>query len=115
MLAWQHGGLSGLCAGISFESAFHAERPALSVSETRELARLFKAFESMLDSSGGPYLFGDVSLADLALVPTLIRLLARSPSLARWPRAAGWAQRLQLRPAVREWMDSARGLPPVHP
>jgi glutathione S-transferase len=114
LLAWQHSGLSGLCGRLSFESAFYPDRRALTSSEQAEAERVFAAWESALHSSGGPWLAGALSLADLAFVPTVVRLLAHAPGLAAWPRTATWTVRLLGRPAVEEWMREARGQPPVY-
>jgi glutathione S-transferase len=115
LLAWQHSGLSGLCGALSFESAFFPEPLSTSPAEQADKRRLFDALEDGLRRSGGDYLFGDLSLADLALVPTLIRILAHLPDLKPWPLAEAWSRRLLGRPAVQEWMAEARTLPPVRP
>jgi len=113
LLAWQHAGLSGLCPRLSFESAFYPDRRRMSDEERSDAARIFSAWEQELDQSGGPFLCGDLSLADLAFVPTLVRLQAHGPELDRWPLAAAWRETLLARDTVREWMDEARTLPPV--
>jgi glutathione S-transferase len=113
LLAWQHAGLSGICPRLSFESAFYSERRAMDAGEVEGCQRLFGVFEATLQQSGGPYLFATLSLADLALVPTLVRLLAHGPDLGAWPRSQAWSELLLGRQSVREWMDEARQLPPV--
>lgn len=113
LLAWQHAGLSGLCPRLSFESAFYPDRRAMTDAERADAARIFAAWEEALTRSGGPWLAGALSLADLAFVPTVVRLLAHAPELAAWPRTVQWMEALLARPSVREWMDQARALPPV--
>lgn len=113
LLAWQHAGLSGLCARLSFESAFYPQRRAMTADERLEGARVLAAWESALRRSGGPWLAGELSLADLAFVPTVVRLFAHAPDLHEVPLVAEWAQRLLQRPAVQEWMQQAHVLPPV--
>jgi len=113
LLAWQHAGLSQLCARLSFESAFYSERRRMTARETGEARRLFAVWEDELRTSGGPYLAGALSLADLAFVPTVVRVLAHAPDLGQWPLTEAWSARLSSRPAVREWMDEASALPPV--
>src|SRR5262249_31932047 len=53
LLAWQHSGLSGICARLSFESAFYPQRRAMTAAEQSECARIFKAWEDELHGSGG--------------------------------------------------------------
>ncbi|MGO4220249.1 glutathione S-transferase family protein [Lysobacter sp. TAF61] len=114
LLAWQHAGLSGLCARLSFESAFYPDRRAITANEQAESERVATTWESTLELCGGPYLVGQLSLADLAFVPTVIRLLAHAPDLRAYPLSVEWASRLLSRPAVEEWMQQARELPPVY-
>lgn len=115
LLAWQHSGLSGLCGALSFESAFQPGRPPPGETEHTDRRRLFDMLESRLQRSEGDCLFGDLSLADLALVPTLIRILAHLPDVAPWPLTSAWSKRLLARTSVEEWMQDARALPPVYP
>jgi len=113
LLAWVHGGLSNLCARLSFESAFYAEKRAMTAKEIAESDRLFAVWERTLDESGGPYLSGELSLADLAFVPVVYRIVSHRPVPDGWPLSQAWCERLLARPAVREWLDQARTLPPV--
>lgn len=115
LLAWQHSGLSGLCGALSFESAFDPERPAAGEAEQTDKRRLFDPLEDRLRRFNGDYLFGDLSLADLTLVPTLIRILTHLPDVEPWPLTAAWSKRILTRPTVEEWMQAARALPPVYP
>lgn len=112
-VAWQHSGLSNICPRISFESAFYAERRALTGDELSDCGRLFDALEKELRAHGGPYLFGDVSLADLALTPTVVRLDAHDPEFDPWPQTRRWFETLLERPTVSEWLTDARAEPPV--
>jgi glutathione S-transferase len=113
LLAWQHAGLSNLCPRLSFESAFYPERRAMTGMERAQAGRILGVWEAELAASGGPWLAGVLSLADLAFVPTVARLTAHIDTLDEWPQSAQWTQRLLARPHVRAWMDQARTLPPV--
>ncbi|MBI3284279.1 MAG: glutathione S-transferase family protein [Burkholderiales bacterium] len=113
LLAWVHSGLSGLCSSISFESSFYPEPGVLTEAEAKEAKRIFAVWEQELANSGGPYLAGELSLADLAFVPVVRRLLSRQPDLASWPLTMAWSARLMARPSVVEWMQVAEALPPV--
>ncbi|MCX7515161.1 glutathione S-transferase family protein [Frateuria hangzhouensis] len=113
LVSWQHAGLSGLCPRLSFESAFYPDRRAMTDGEVADASRIFEVWEQELARSGGPWLAGALSLADLAFAPTVVRLHAHAPDLAQWPRAAAWMTRLLARDTVRAWMDEARTLAPV--
>jgi glutathione S-transferase len=112
LLAWMHAGLADLRRGIPFEMTF-GER-ALEVSEgaRRDAGTLLSALEQELEQSGGPYLFGAVSFADLTFAPVLRRLAAGKITLEGRPRIVRWAAELMGRDSVREWIDAAEALPP---
>lgn len=113
LLAWQHSGLSGICPRLSYESSFYPDKREMSSDEVQSAERIFSVWENELRSSDGPYLVGEVSLADLAFVPTVLRIESHSPSLERWPLTKQWMERLLSRNSVREWLEDARKLPPV--
>jgi glutathione S-transferase len=114
LVAWQHSGLLALCAELSFESAFYPHPRPMTADEATQSERIFSLWETELANNGGPYLMGDLSLADLAFVPTIIRLLAHARSVEGWPLTSTWTQRLMARSTVQEWMFEARSLPPVY-
>lgn len=87
LLAWQHAGLSGLCPRLSFESAFHPERRAMTAIEQEQARRIFAAWEQALVRGDGPWLMGPLSLPDLAFVPTVVRLLAHTGMPVDFPPA----------------------------
>jgi len=113
ILAWQHSGLSGICARISFESSFYPFKRALTAEEVGECDRLFNALDQALQRSGGPYLFGAISLADFALVPAVVRLTRHRIDLHSWPMVGAWAKQLLQHQLVTEWMVDADGLPHI--
>ena len=112
LVAWQHSGLSNLCPRLSFESSFYPDKRAMSSDEVADTQRLFDVFEISLRRSGGPYLVGALSLADLAFVPTLIRTMSHGPSSDMWPLTQAWYELLMSRESVQEWMQEAASLPP---
>jgi len=114
LASWQHAGLSGLCPELSYEGAFYPDPRPMSEDETPECNRIFGVWEQELARSNGPYLVGELSLADLCFVPTVLRLTAHLPSLESWPLSMAWTNRLLERPSVQQWMAEARPLPPVH-
>jgi glutathione S-transferase len=113
LVAWQHSGLSNLCPRLSFESAFYPDRRAMNAGEIADRKRLFDVLETALQRSGGPFLMGALSLADLAFVPTLIRIMSHGPDPDTWPSTQAWYELLMSRDTVQEWMQEAVSLPPV--
>lgn len=113
IMAWQHSGLSGICARISFESAFYPLKRSLTDAERAECERLFLFLEQTLQQSGGPFLFKHMSLADLMLVPAVVRLTRHDLDLTSWPRSRSWASELLERTSVAEWMQDADEMPHI--
>lgn len=112
-MAWQHAGLGNFCPLLSFESAFYPDKREMTFDEKNQATRIYKSWEQQLSASGGPYLFGNSSLADLALVPSVMRLTRHTDDLSDWPAIQNWTNALMSRRAVREWLDEAESLPPV--
>lgn len=112
-VAWQHSGLSNICPRLSFESSFYPDRRTLTDKEKSDCNRLFATLENEISENGGVYLFDQLSLADLALVPTVIRLDAHKPDFGAWPLTKRWFETVLSRETVCEWLDEARPLPHV--
>lgn len=113
LMAWQHAGLSGICARISFESAFYPRKRLLTESEQSEAARVFKALESILGRSPGPFLYGAIGLADFMLAPLAIRLYRHDADTGQWPLSAEWMRSIMQNALVGEWLEEADALPHV--
>lgn len=113
LLAWQHSGLSGTCPRLSFEASFYAGKRAMTSEERQGAARVFSVWERELADSGGPFLAGGLSLADLAFVPTIQRLTTHMEGQEAWPRAHRWVGRVLGLDSVSEWLDEARAMPEV--
>lgn len=113
VMAWQHAGLSNICARISFESAFYPYKRKLTDEEQAEGKRLFDYLESLLGESGGPFLFGDLSLADCMLAPAVVRLMRHDIDLSAHVAAHAWTEALLWRETVAEWMTEADSLPHI--
>lgn len=113
LLAWVHSGLSGICGNLSFESVFFPEPRGMTPDEMQQARRIQAVWDAELTRSGGPYLMGELSLADLAFVPVVQRLQAHGASADQFRHVGPWIERLISRPAVVAWMREARLLPPV--
>jgi glutathione S-transferase len=113
LMAWQHAGLSGICARISFESAFYPYKRALTDAEQREAARLFAALEPLLARLGGPFLFGAATLADFMLAPTAVRLARHQVGTHSFPLAADWLAAVLAQELVAEWLADADRAPHI--
>ena len=81
-----------------------AERDASVLAEKRQtLTRLLNYLEAALDDK--PYFLGDISLADIDILPRFLRLesygVLPAPSL---PRLNAWLERIKFRPSVKPFV-----------
>ncbi|MCP3726592.1 glutathione S-transferase family protein [Paraburkholderia sp. CNPSo 3272] len=71
-----------------------------------DVARIDALWRECLAASGGPFLFGEFSIADAMYAPVVMRFNSYQPKLS--PEAAAYAQRVSALPAVIEWVEAAR-------
>ena len=71
----------------------------------RDLARIDAMWDDALAQGGGPFLFGDFSIADAFFAPVATRV--RTYGLPLGDRAAGWVQYILRLPAFLEWEREA--------
>lgn len=115
LAAWQHSTMGKtICPKLSFESAFYPNKRVLSADEVTGAHKLYALWQQELQDHQGLYLFGELSLADLALVPTVLRLTSHLPIDERWPLANAWAERLLCRTFVKQWLLQAQALEPIY-
>ena len=71
-----------------------------------DVARLVHMWQDCLQTSGGPMLFGNFSVADAYFAPICTRLLTYALPLPH--DILAYAQRVCALPGVKAWMDGAR-------
>ena len=93
--------------------ALFARVPAFQPSEraARDIARVREIWTECLERSGGPFLFGQATLADFFYFPVLTRF--RTYSVPVEGLLADYARALDALPAVRALVDRARGDPRI--
>lgn len=114
LVAWQHSTLAKVCPCLSFESAFYKEKKRLTTNEIISAERIYSIWEAHLVEIGGPYLVGELSLADIALLPSVLRLKTHHLVSDNFPLTIEWMQRLINRSCVQEWLTDAYKLEPVY-
>ena len=72
-----------------------------------DVARIDALWRECLAASGGPFLFGEFTIADAMYAPVVMRFNSYAPKLS--PEAAAYAQRVSALPAVAKWVEAARG------
>ena len=114
LVAWQHSTLGKVCACLSFESAFYKKKKQLTANEIHDAKWIYSLWEQYLTKNLGEYLFGDFSLADITILPTVLRLKSHLPVPADFPHVIIWMDKLINRPHVQEWLSEAYKLDPIY-
>ncbi|SDV50329.1 glutathione S-transferase family protein [Chitinasiproducens palmae] len=71
-----------------------------------DIARIEALLAECLAASGGPFLFGDFSIADAMYAPVALRFETYRPTLSATTQA--YVQRLLALPALQQWVEDAR-------
>lgn len=84
---------------------------ALDVSEAvrRDVVRIVEIWQEMLERSGGPFLFGEFSIADAMYAPVVNRFHVYQ--LTGDTTARAYMDRMMALNAWRQWEDAARAEP----
>ena len=114
LVGWQHSTFAKVCPCLSFESAFYKEKKLLTANEITATQWVYSIWENYLVENNGGYLTGDFSLADIALLPSVLRLKSHLPVADEFPRTIEWMERLLNRPYVQEWLTDAYELDPIY-
>jgi len=68
------------------------------------MARTYERMDRAIEASGGPWLLGqDITLADVALMPALVRMddLGLGDAWAKLPRVARWYESIRAHPSFK--------------
>jgi glutathione S-transferase len=71
-----------------------------------DIARIDAIWSGCLEQYGGPFLFGEFSIADAMYAPVVMRFNTWKPALSE--TAAAYARRVTALPAVHAWIEDAR-------
>ncbi|MFP3567168.1 glutathione S-transferase family protein [Paraburkholderia sp. SIMBA_030] len=70
-----------------------------------DIARIDALWRECLDAHGGPFLFGEFSIADAMYAPVVMRFNTWQPALSE--AAAAYVRRITTLPAVKAWIGDA--------
>ena len=100
-LMWQMGGL-GPMLGQNHHFGRYAPEPIPYAIERyrNETLRLYKVLNRQLEKSGGDYIAGEYSIADIASYPWIVPWKDQGMELDDHPALSSWFERIRQRPAV---------------
>ncbi|WOD17824.1 glutathione S-transferase family protein [Paraburkholderia kirstenboschensis] len=70
-----------------------------------DIARIEAIWRNCLDTYGGPFLFGEFTIADAMYAPVAMRFNTWQPALSE--TSSGYVRRIKAVPAVKAWIDDA--------
>jgi len=70
-----------------------------------DIARIDEVWSECLEAYGGPFLFGEFTIADAMYAPVVMRFNTWQPKLSE--AALAYSRRVTAQPAVKAWIDDA--------
>ncbi|MFK7863065.1 MAG: glutathione S-transferase family protein [Pseudohongiellaceae bacterium] len=80
---------------------------AISSSVKKEIARIDEIWAGSIESSGGPYLFGEFSIADCMYAPIVSRFETYNVNVS--VEAQQYSRAIIAHPSFKAWMQAAAG------
>ena len=100
-LMWQMGGLGPMLGQNHHFSRYAPEPIPYAVERYRnETLRLYRVLNRQLEKSGGDYIAGEYSIADIASYPWILPWEGQGMKLDDHPALSAWFERIRQRPAV---------------
>lgn len=103
--AEMHAGFPDLRDQLAMDFARTLPMPDLRPVTVRQIARIQEAWADAL-AAGGPFLFGDFSIADAMYAPVVSRFRTYGVDLP--PALEAYAERIMSLPAMLDWMDASK-------
>jgi glutathione S-transferase len=104
--AEMHAGFADLRQNMPCEICTHAPGKGATPGALDNIARIETIWRECLAKSGGPFLFGEFTIADAMYAPVVMRFNSYAPKLTDTSRA--YCERITALPAVAAWIDGAR-------
>lgn len=104
--AEMHAGFANMRDDLSMDVTAREPTGGLSTETAADVARVKQIWSESLARSGGPFLFGDFSVADAMYAPVVWRFRTYGISIED-PRARAWYEHMLDLPAMREWEGGA--------
>jgi glutathione S-transferase len=102
-----HAGLAALRAALPMNCSARFPTPLLPREARRDITRVFELWEACRTrfGRGGPFLYGDFSIADAYFAPVTRRCVTYGIALP--PPARTYVETLASLPAMQEWLAAA--------
>jgi glutathione S-transferase len=104
-----HSGFTTLRASLPVN--LHGHFPGFKIwsRAQADIDRVCTIWRECLDKSGGPFLFGERSMADAMYAPVVTRFMTYDVKLE--PRLKAYADMIMALPEMAEWIEAAKAEP----
>ncbi|ESA33474.1 glutathione s-transferase [Leptolyngbya sp. Heron Island J] len=111
--AEMHSGFLGIREQLpqNIRARIPVERTTLEPATQQEINRVEQMWTQAYETYGGPWLFGDFSLADVAYAPVALRFVTYQIHLL--PAAQTFVNAVQALPSIQAWAQAAATEPEV--
>ena len=111
--AEMHSGFMGLRQQLSMDLHLNIHLRHLEAATLADIRRILDLWRSSLKKSGGPYLFGEFSIADAFFAPVVYRFKSYGVEI-RDRKIQKYMSMIEMDPFVHEWVAAARREKSIH-
>ena len=104
-----HSGFTALRSSLPMNLKAHFPGFKIWSRAQADIDRITTIWNDCLEASGGPFLFGERSMADAMFAPVATRF--RTYDVALTSQCRAYCERIMGMPEMREWIDAARSEP----
>lgn len=101
-----HSGFNSLRSALPMNLKAHFPNFKVWSKAQGDIARVTQIWRECLETSGGPWLFGDISIADAMYAPVATRF--RTYDVALDPASQAYRDQIYAWPAMQEWIEAAQ-------
>jgi glutathione S-transferase len=101
-----HSGFHNLRSALPMNLKAHFPNFSVWTGAQGDIERVCTIWRECLDTYGGPYLFGGISLADAMYAPVCTRFMTYDVKLDS--DCAGYCETISNWPAIQEWTEAAK-------
>ncbi len=101
-----HSGFSNLRSALPMHLKSHHPGFNVWAGAQADIDRIALIWRECLGASGGPFLFGGLSMADAMYAPVCTRFMTYDVKLD--PECARYCERIMAWPAMRQWIEEAK-------
>ena len=104
-----HSGFANLRSALPMNLKAHYPGFKVWAGAQADIARIVSIWKECLEAYGGPYLFGELSIADAMYAPVVTRFLTYDVKLD--PACTAYCKAIMALPDMREWIVAAKEEP----